>query len=64
MTTNERERLLCYAAGMIGSILANPNNTYSAEQLMPSCIRNANRMIEVIYNDKALKEILEERQYG
>jgi hypothetical protein len=55
---SERERLLCYAAGIMGSILANPGNIYSAEGLTARCIRAANQLIETIYDDGKLEEIL------
>ena len=56
--SNERERLLCYAAGIIGSTLSNPGNVYTAEQLMKPAIRAANKLINTIYDDVALEEIL------
>lgn len=58
MINSEKERLLCYSAGILGSTLANPNNTYTAEQLMKQSIRAAHKMIELIYNDNELNEVL------
>jgi hypothetical protein len=55
---NEKERLLCYAAGILQAKLSHPGNPYSVEGLIPSCIRDANQLIETIYDDKKLTEIL------
>jgi len=60
---SDRERLIAYASGIIGSTLSNPNNTYTAEQLMKSAIRSANKLIETIYDDTKLKEILNENPH-
>ena len=49
--SNEKERLLCYAAGLLQAKLSNPNNTYSVEGLIPSCIREAKQLIEAVYED-------------
>jgi hypothetical protein len=48
---NEKERLLCYAAGILGARISNPNNVYSVEGLIPSCIREAKMLIELVYKD-------------
>ena len=56
---NDKERLLCYASGILGSTLANPNNTYTATQLMGPAIRDAYRMISTIMDDDKLKKVLE-----
>lgn len=61
MTNSEKERLLCYAAGILGSTLANPGNVYGAEQLIGTSIRAANKMIQTIFNDEELKNVLEQR---
>jgi hypothetical protein len=58
MNYNEKERLLCYASGILGSTLANPNNTYTPDQLMGSSIRAAYKMINTIMDDDKLKEVL------
>ena len=61
MTTNERERLLCYAAGLIGSYMAGPQNTLGLvvePWMIKRAIRAANEMITIIYDDVKLAEIL------
>lgn len=60
MNMNERERLLCYSSGIVGSILSNPNNTFTSQQLIRPAIRSASKMIATIYDDKLLAEILSE----
>lgn len=59
---SNKERLLCYSAGMLQAKLSNPNNTYTAENLIPSCIRAAQKLIDTIYNDVKLSEILKEKE--
>lgn len=58
MTNSEKERLLCYSAGIIGSTLSNPGNVYTAEQLTNVSIRAAHKLINTIFNDEQLKEVL------
>lgn len=58
---SEKERLICYAQGIMGSILANPGNIYTPKGLMPRCIRAANELIQTVYNDELLAEILKEK---
>ncbi len=55
---SERERLLCYAAGIMGSTLSNPGNIYEPAALIPRSIRAAKMLIDTIYDDAKLKEIL------
>lgn len=57
---SDRERLIAYAAGIIGSTLSNGGNVYTAEQLMKPAIRAAHKLIETIYDDEKLKAILSE----
>jgi hypothetical protein len=56
---SEKERLLCYAAGIMGAMLAHPGNTYHPEGLMPMSIKAAQKLIDTVYDDVKLKEILE-----
>lgn len=56
--SNEKERLLCYAAGILGSTLANPGNVYPPSALIKQSIRAASELIETIYDDKKVQEIL------
>lgn len=58
---NEKERLLCYSAAILGAILANPNNNSTSAALIPTCIKSANKLITTIYDDNKLKEILESK---
>lgn len=59
MTLNEKERLLCYAAGIIGSKLANPNYTGGVEDwLIRRSIRDANKLIQTIMDEEKLTEVL------
>lgn len=55
---SEKERLLCYSSGIMGSILANPANVYTPQGLIPRCIRAAQKLIDTVYDDKELEEIL------
>lgn len=55
---NEKERLLCYAAGILGAKLSNPGNIYNVEGLIAGCVREANMLINTIYDDEKLTEIL------
>lgn len=62
MTTNEKERLLCYSAGIMGSILANPlHDSGLPDWLMKRCIRDANKFIGIIFDDAKLNEVLNEK---
>lgn len=58
----ERERLLCYAGGIYGSMMSNSTltNVYSAESLMRRALRDANKLIHIVYDDEKLREILDE----
>lgn len=62
MTTSERERLLCYAAGILGSTIANPNYGQPDVQdwLINRSVRAANKLIGVIFDDAKLKEVLKD----
>lgn len=56
---SEKERLLCYSAGILGSYLANPTAPLDVpEWLMKRCIKKANQLITMIYDDDKLQEIL------
>lgn len=57
---SDRERLIAYASGFIGSTLANPGNVYTAEQLMKPAIRAAHKLITTVYDDVALEAILKD----
>ena len=57
---SEKERLICYAAGIMGSILANPGNIYNPTGLLGRSIRAAQLLIDTVYDDEKLKEILNE----
>lgn len=50
-----KERLLCYAAAILSAKIANPNNPYAVEGLINSSIKEANELIERIYDDEKLK---------
>jgi hypothetical protein len=63
MTQNEKERLLCYSAGIIGSTLANPNhNVGLPDWLIKRSIRQANKLIDMIMDDDKLNAILSEKE--
>ena len=53
-----KERLLCYAGGILGSLLSNPNNSHTPASLIAGSIRTAQRLIDTVYDDEKLKEIL------
>jgi hypothetical protein len=57
---SDRERLIAYASGIIGSTLSNPGNVYTAEQLMKPAIRAAHKLITTVYDDVALEAILKD----
>lgn len=56
---SEKERLICYAAGIMGSILANPGNIYNPEGLLNRSIKAAQLLIDIVYDDEKLAKILE-----
>lgn len=56
--SSDKERLLCYSAGILGSTLSNPGNVYTPEQLIKQSIRAAQKLIDVINDDMKLVEIL------
>lgn len=47
--SNEKERLLCYASGILCALLANPNNTYTSKNLIPSSIDAAEELVKQVY---------------
>ena len=49
---NERERLLCYAAGILAAQISNPGNVYSVEGLIPGCLKDAQKLIDAVYGVK------------
>jgi hypothetical protein len=55
---SDRERLIAYSAGILGSTLSNPGNIYSPEALIKRSIRAANKLITTVYDDAKLAEIL------
>lgn len=61
MTQSEKERLLCYAVGILGSKLANPYYTgdLCPDWLMRRSIKAANKLISTIMDDEKLQEVLE-----
>lgn len=56
---SEKERLLCYAAGILQAQLSNSTNTSTPRALIKSSIRTAQELIETVYDDKKLAEYLE-----
>jgi hypothetical protein len=60
---NEKERLLCYSAGIIGSTLANPNhNVGLPDWLIKRSIQQAAKLIDTIMDDSKLNAILSEKK--
>jgi len=57
---SEKERLLCYSAGIFDAMLSNSVTTQfqTTDGLMRQSIRLANEMIHAIYDDEKLAEIL------
>ncbi len=58
---SEKERLLCYASGLIGSYLANPHTPTGLlveDWMIKRAIKYAHNMITTIYDDAKLAEIL------
>jgi hypothetical protein len=63
MTQNEKERTLCYAAGIIGSTIANPNHNVGVpDWLLKRSIRQAVKLIDMIMDDDKLNAILSEKE--
>ena len=60
MTNSEKERLLCYAGGILGSLLSSPGNIYPAENLIGTSIRAASKLINTIFDEKKLQEVLKD----
>ena len=58
----DKKEYLNLAGGIYGSMMSNSTltNVYSAESLMRRALRDANKMILLIYDDDKLKEILDE----
>lgn len=63
-TNSERERLLAYSAGIIGSAMSNPHYVAGGptDWLIKRSIRSAAQLIDMIFDDKKLLEILSEEQ--
>lgn len=60
---NAKERLLCYAAGLLGARLSNPNHTgMVTEWNIKFAIIDATRLINSIYDNEKLKEILKPKE--
>lgn len=55
---SRKERLLCYSSAIMGAILANPGNIYNPSGLLGRSIRAAQMLIETVYDDAKLAEIL------
>lgn len=54
----DKERLLEVATALLSGKLSNPTNTYTAEGLTPGCIKQAANLIDLIFDDSKLTEIL------
>jgi hypothetical protein len=62
MTTSDKERLLCYAAGILGSTIANPlHDSGVPDWLLRRSIQQASKLIEYVFDDTKLSEILNEK---
>lgn len=61
MSINEKERLLCYSAGILGSMLSarNENESTVHNWMVNRSIRAANKLINTIFDEEKLKEILQ-----
>lgn len=57
---SEKERLICYSAGILQAKLSNSITTQfsSPETLMRSSIKLAQLLIDTIYDDDKLNEVL------
>jgi hypothetical protein len=60
MDNSEKERLLAISVILLSSKLSNPNNTHTPQGLTAGCIRQASYLINCIFDDETLKEILNE----
>lgn len=49
---SEKERLLCYTAAILSSLLANPNNKSTVKALIPSSIAGAKALIQQVYENE------------
>jgi hypothetical protein len=49
---SEKERLLCYSAAILGSLLANENNKSTVKALIPSSIAGAKELIKQVYESE------------
>lgn len=59
MTQNDKERLLCYSAGILGSTLSNPlHDTGVTDWLIERSIKQAAKLIDCIMDDEKLEVIL------
>ena len=61
LTNSERERLLCYSAGIMQATLSNPGNVYTPEGLISYSIKAAHKLIETIFDDQKLEEALKSK---
>lgn len=53
-----KERLICYAGGILGSMVANPIRRQDWDVLRHQAIVQAQLLIDEVYDDEKLKEIL------
>ncbi len=60
--SSEKERLLCYSAGILGSMLSarNENESTVHDWMVRRSIKAANKLISLIGDDVRLQEILNE----
>lgn len=47
-----KERLLCYSAAILSSLLSNPNNKCTVKALLPSSIAGAKELIRQVYESE------------
>jgi hypothetical protein len=47
-----KERLLCYSAAILSSLLGNPNNKSTVKALIPSSISGAKELIRQVYESE------------
>lgn len=58
MIDAEKERLICYAHGIMCATLSNPGNVYTPEGLISYSLKAATKLIETVYDDQKLSEAL------
>ena len=62
---SSKERLLAYAAGILSSMVANPNHQpFVSDFDIKSSIRKASLLINCVFDDNVLMEILNEDPNG